>query len=153
MSDFAIVLVHHRKITMRPEYQSCACGEYHCAALRTDSMCRNCADTEHPRGNCAYCSLIGPIEEHHICGKERGRPYSHMTLPACMNCHAVLSQWQQRWPASYRYRLALSLIDGLWLYCERHRIPIGHLVLAVATEALHAWELMPELTHPGEIVP
>jgi hypothetical protein len=83
------------------EYASCACGEYHQAALRRlpdGRRCFNCTDTRHRRGLCLGCEQSGPLEEHHI-GSKRHLP---QTIPVCLNCHAILSRWQYRWHPTWR---------------------------------------------------
>jgi hypothetical protein len=134
------------------EYASCACGEYHRAALRMPlgvMRCFNCSDTRHRRGRCLVCEQSGPLEDHHIGGKR----HLPQTIPACLNCHAILSWWQYRWHPTWRTTggfgaAVLFSVQGILNIAQlRHgRMPAGDwraspiaLVLYALRLALRCW--------------
>ncbi|MGO8948001.1 MAG: hypothetical protein ACLQUY_10130 [Ktedonobacterales bacterium] len=109
-----------------PEYTACSqCGEYARAALRRVNsvvVCRNCAGRTHPQRHCAICWRIAPSEQHHVASK---RQQVTLTLPVCLNCHAILSQRQYRWPHDWRTEahqlrcVIQGVYDVLCLWLER----------------------------------
>jgi len=124
------------------DFATCPCGEFYRDTLRPASadadgghVCRNCADSHHRRGRCAICSIVAPIEQHHVAGKK----HSPITLQVCLNCHAILSQRQYRFHQSWRIesRPVLFTIQGvldvvmLWL----ERSP-------VAEQCLDLWRMI-----------
>jgi hypothetical protein len=145
-----------------PAYASCSCGEYHQAALRRPDgrRCYNCADTRPRRGLCLVCEQSGPLQDHHpggwrhclICWPNCSRTCPH-TIPACLNCHRVLSQWQYRWHPAWRTtgRLETTVlfsVQGLLDMAQlRHnKMPAGDwraspiaLVLYALRLALRCW--------------
>lgn len=112
------------------EYASCACcGEPDRDALRgvgVRVLCHNCADTSHARGSCSICCRRGPMERHHAAGRCNWA----VTIPACLNCHAILSAHQRRsWPPDWTtgerpaFAVVVALLDILLLWLERG--PVG----------------------------
>ncbi len=70
------------------------CGEPNILALRQRPygvICANCEATRHAMGTCATCGIYKPIEKHHVAG----RKHWAVTLPVCLNCHAILSHHQR----------------------------------------------------------
>jgi hypothetical protein len=80
---------------------ACArCGEWEAAALRLIDgkiLCQNCEPPgTHRRGHCTICGRDAvPLEWHHIA---RRRYHPTLVRAICLNCHAILSAWQRRWP-------------------------------------------------------
>ncbi len=137
------------------DFSTCPCGEFYRDALRpTDGghVCRNCADSHHKRGRCSICSIVAPVEQHHVAGKK----HSPITLQVCLNCHAILSKRQYRFHPSWctESRPVLFTIQGvldvvmLWL----ERSPVSDqcldLLRMIGQAAL---SLVPAL-RPGELV-
>ncbi|SFM86979.1 hypothetical protein [Nitrosomonas communis] len=87
---------------MLADYTSCQqCGEYRKAALRKSAigLCLNCADQKHRKGSCWVCRKNHlPLERHHFAG----RKHAALTVPICLNCHALLSRRQYEWPDLWR---------------------------------------------------
>jgi len=114
-----------RRRTTLPDYASCAqCGEYTSAALRMVEgvwLCANCADTHHQHTRCTICAQNAPSESHHVAGRRQ----SGLTIPVCLNCHAILSRRQYAWDARWRTeaRPALYIVQGVLdvvcLWCTR----------------------------------
>lgn len=87
---------------MRTDDMSCEqCGEYRKVTLRKKLeplLCHNCADTKHPKGYCVICEQDHlSLEWHHLGGRKHA-PY---TIPICLNCHAMLSRRQYKWPSEW----------------------------------------------------
>lgn len=78
-------------------YETCAvCGEYFREALVKRygrRICQNCSSRNKRLGACPLCKRTGvPMQFHHVAGRE----YSPVMLAVCLNCHAVLTFWQNR---------------------------------------------------------
>lgn len=109
-----------------PEYAACTrCGEYAASALRVmdgQAVCHNCADATHRHRHCAICWRMAPSEQHHVASK---RQHPTLTLPVCLNCHAILSQRQYNWPPAWRSEahklrcVIQGVYDVLCLWLER----------------------------------
>jgi hypothetical protein len=60
--------------------------------------CHNCrwnARHNHILGRCSVCERTNvPIEQHHVA---RACYQPEITVPVCLNCHALLSTWQRDW--------------------------------------------------------
>ena len=102
-------------------------------------------------GQCAICERTdGPFEGHHVAGKLN----LDLTIPACLLCHARLSErqngWDPRWQSednSPELKETL-LLRGLSDLCEeraRHFGPAYHVLgkRLRATYAKHARETVP----------
>lgn len=129
-------------------YASCReCGEYAGAALRTIGglcLCANCADNHHQRGVCSICEQTRPIEAHHIAG----RRHASDTIPACLNCHRMLSRQQYQWHPSWRAQpmparhtlfMLQGALDSLCLWCMRSRAPEHRKIMSMALVVLVLW--------------
>ncbi len=129
----------------RDEYASCReCGEYADAALRMIGgvcLCANCADTHHQHGVCAICEQTRPVEAHHIAGRQ----HASDTIPACLNCHRMLSQRQYQWHPSWRAQRRPTLfmlqgaLDSVYLWCMRSRAPEHRKIMTMALVVLVVW--------------
>jgi len=124
-----------RKVPIRlPEYASCLqCREYWRDTLRTvrgSVLCANCADTWHERGECLICGQEGPIERHHVAGRDEERQPRHPeVLPLCLCCHRIDTSLRARqrslWKGSHRtgvFRLQ-GYLNLLWLESWRRPPP------------------------------
>jgi hypothetical protein len=108
------------------DYVLCArCDEYDDAALsiiHRVPLCRNCQSTRATMRICSICARWAPSERHHIASK---RQMPTLTLPVCLNCHAILSQMQTRWDPRWKtesrplWFLLEGLCDVLVLWLER----------------------------------
>lgn len=79
------------------DYPVCpSCGEHFGEALISGNVktsCRNCLSISDRRWACPFCKRCGvPFELHHVAGRE----ISPVMVVVCLNCHAVLTSWQQR---------------------------------------------------------
>lgn len=110
------------------DYRSCQeCGEYAGAALRAIGgvcICANCADTYHRHAVCAVCARYAASEQHHVATWRQ----SPLTIPVCLNCHAILSRRQYQWHPAWRAQppelrpllyLVQGVLDVVTLWCER----------------------------------
>lgn len=103
---------------MQHDYANCKqCGEFRKAALRKSeaTLCHNCADKTHANGFCWICRRNHlPLEHHHLAG----RKHASLTVPICLNCHAMLSRRQYEWPDLWRSeRCVAFLVFGFIDYC------------------------------------
>jgi len=109
-------------------YASCReCGEYADAALRMIGgvcLCLNCADAYHRHVVCAICTRYAASEQHHVA--TRGQ--NALTIPVCLNCHAILSRRQYQWCPAWRLGppesrpllyLVQGVLDVVTVWCER----------------------------------
>jgi hypothetical protein len=69
------------------------CGETHRRARRRDGLCFICGATNQRRGECSVCGKVGPLEDHHVAGRRNAPDI----IPACLNCHGILSHYQRYW--------------------------------------------------------
>jgi hypothetical protein len=101
------------------------CDEYDDAALRvinSTPLCRNCRSTRATKRICSICRKRAPFERHHVASK---RQVPTLTVPICLNCHAILSYrqagWDPRWKTQSRpvWFLLEGLSDVLELWLER----------------------------------
>jgi hypothetical protein len=139
----------HRTRLFLPEYASCVkCGEYASTTLAYSHgriLCRNCRDTRHQRRLCAICAKLLPTEIHHVASE---RQIATLTIVVCLNCHALLSLWQQRWDPSWRtdHQPIRFLFTGaldvacLWLQrspnaapCRAYLMMLGEALLVALT--------------------
>ena len=78
------------------DYSVCgSCGEHFQEALVTrtrKTYCRNCTSSSKRKGMCPFCKRYAAIQMHHVGWQE----LSPVMVAACLNCHAVLTSWQQR---------------------------------------------------------
>ena len=126
-----------------PEYAACEhCNEYRRVTLRVARgpvLCRNCADRKHPQRRCAICHQVAPSELHHVASE---RQHPHLTLRVCLNCHALLSDRQARWPSAWRREphvvrcIVQGVIDVLQLWMERS--PVAEQCRAIIVMLAHA---------------
>jgi hypothetical protein len=109
------------------EYRACArCDEASPHALRASGdLCRNCADTTHPRiPHCPICWRADvPAEGHHVAGERQREGF---VVRLCLNCHALLTYRQvTAWDPSWLHEshpvrcLAQGTYDLTCLWWER----------------------------------
>jgi hypothetical protein len=85
-------------------------------------LCLNCRDRRHPHLRCTICHQVAPGEQHHV-ASERQLP--QFTIPVCLNCHALLSTRQYRWPREWKTEphpvrcLVQGVHDVVCLWLER----------------------------------
>lgn len=100
------------------------CGESNALALRQRSrgiVCADCEDTRHAPGVCAICGKHKPIERHHVAG----RKHWAVTIPVCLNDHAILSHYQREWLPETEGRSHLlyvmqGVLDCVALWLQRN---------------------------------
>jgi hypothetical protein len=78
------------------DYPVCgSCEEHFREALKVKDgrvICGNCSAKSERKGICRLCEREGPIELHHVGGRE----LSPVMIAICSNCHAILTAWQRR---------------------------------------------------------
>lgn len=100
------------------------CGEPNILALRQRShgiVCANCdraSSQNRPCGRCTTCGVHAPIERHHAAG----RKHWAVTIPVCLNCHAILSHYQREWPADrpHAFYVVQGVLECIALWVQRN---------------------------------
>jgi hypothetical protein len=110
------------------DYITCPCGEHHWAAVnKAKRRCRNCLNQHKNKRLCMACGGTHPWENHHIAGRKF---MPTVTIRVCLNCHAILTFWQERYypsllampvtGATQMINWAVGFAAVLWLIHLRH---------------------------------
>ena len=110
------------------DYIICTCGEHHSATVnKKKRRCRNCLNQHKDKQRCMVCGGIHPWENHHTAGRKF---MPSLTIRVCMNCHAILTFWQERYypqllaqpatPAMQFTNCIVGMAAVFWLIYLRH---------------------------------
>lgn len=116
-------------------------------------------------GICITCSWTSDnIEQHHVAGRHN---YPTLTVPVCLDCHQILTRWQQahgielaadaaREPVDQVRALVAGVFDLFRLLGQRHpdRLLISHALSQLNGRALsHLFDQFAPPDRPGRWLP